>query len=192
MPNNSILASHYKNPRLRQLPHYRTIWPGIRQSVNIFASTKSLARRVTFLLVVVMRSLVGFYIATFLYLWDTSLLELSPFIFWYVAWSIPILWNLHLIVESTRPREGLGRTIPGAVVTAFLWLLLPVHLVFTLDIAGGIYRAAISGTIWLAIVAAVAWIADGEVQEEQEEEEDGGLSLAWKAPGQTTSTPLSL
>jgi hypothetical protein len=55
-----------------------------------------------------------------------------------------------------------------------LWLLLPVHLVFTLDIAGGFYRAAISCTIWLAIIAAVAWIAGGEV----EKEEDGSLSLA--------------
>jgi hypothetical protein len=84
----------------------------------------------------------------------------------------------HLIVESTRPREVLGRTIPGAVFTALLWLLLPVHLVFTLDMAGGIYRAAISCTIWLAIVAAVAWIAGGEVEEEEEEQADGSLSLA--------------
>ena len=79
-------------------------------------------------------------------------------------------------MESTKPREVLGRTILGAVVTALLWLLLPVHLVFTLNIAGGFYRAAISCTIWLAIVAAVAWIAGGEMEEE--EEEDGSLSLA--------------
>lgn len=174
MPNHSILESHYQNPRLRQLPHYRTIWPGIRQSCDIFAGTKFLARRVTFLLVVLMRTFMVLFIPIFLYLWDTSLLQLAPIISWYVAWSVPILWNLHLIVESTRPREVLGRTIPGAVVTALLWLLLPVHLVFTLDIAGGFYRAAISCTIWLAIIAAVAWIAGGEV----EKEEDGSLSLA--------------
>jgi hypothetical protein len=178
MPSHSILESHYQNPRLRQLPHYRTIWPGIRQSCNIFAGTKFLARRVTFLLVILMRTFVMLFFAIFLYLWDTSLLQLAPFIFWYVAWSVPILWNLHLIVESTRPREVLGRTIPGAVFTALLWLLLPVHLVFTLDMAGGIYRAAISCTIWLAIVAAVAWIAGGEVEEEEEEQADGSLSLA--------------
>ena len=174
MPNHSILESHYQNPRLRQLPHYRTIWPGIRQSCDIFAGTKFLARRVTFLLVVLMRTFMVLFIPIFLYLWDTSLLQLAPIISWYVAWSVPILWNLHLIVESTRQREVLGRTVPGAVVTALLWLLLPVHLVFTLDIAGGFYRAAISCTIWLAIIAAVAWIAGGEV----EEEEDGSLSLA--------------
>jgi hypothetical protein len=166
MPNDSILASHYQSPWLRQLPYYRTMWPGIEKSSNLFAGTNFLARRVTFLLVILMRTLVGCFYFVFLYVWDTSLQKLAPIILWYVAWFVPILWNLHLIVESTKPRDVLGWTVPGAVITICLWLLLPVHLVFAFDnimaLSSGIYQAAIRCVFYLAIVATISWVAGGE------------------------------
>ncbi|KAF3037911.1 hypothetical protein E8E12_001063 [Didymella heteroderae] len=114
------LTKHYRSPYLRPLPHWRTYFPAIFRSCNIFIrSLTSTPRRLAFLLIFLMRTLETGW---FLFLAVTGATR-NPnggksngiwilVLICLVAFTIE-LWNLHLIVESEGEGTVWGRRVPA-------------------------------------------------------------------------------
>ncbi|KAJ4985376.1 hypothetical protein SVAN01_09131 [Stagonosporopsis vannaccii] len=170
-------ASHYQSPWLRQLPHYRTWFPAVKRSCNPFVDSPTLrGRRIAFLLIILMRIIEALFFVFVLwyrrpgFLFSTIWMLVVFLAFLFVA------WNLHLIVEAEGGRRVISKlTFPSGVFTAFLWLMVVVHVILIgLEITG--LSWFIDGTRktwlgWMLVVTVVAWVAGRE-------EEEGTLTLA--------------
>ena len=92
-----------------------------------------------------------------------------------VAAFFCMAWNLHLIVEAEGERRVLRLTLPSGAFSAFLWVVVVVHIVLIgLEVTG--LSWLFDGTrktwaFWILVVFLVAWVAGREPEE-------GSLSLA--------------
>jgi len=178
------LSNHYQSPYLRCLPHWRTYFPGIFSSCNIFVKSMTLTpRRVAFPLIFLMRTLE----TAWFFLFAASGSGRTPdgaktnapwilVLICMVAFTIE-LWNLHLIVESAGEGTVWGRRVPEGAFSLFMFWITVWHVIAVgLEVSGIAFWIDAQGTfvmegIVIAIIALVAWIANRDVG-------DGGLSLA--------------
>jgi hypothetical protein len=174
--HDANLASHYSNPWLRQLPHYRTWSPAIVRSCNPFGDPTSLRRRrIAFLCIIFLRILESLFFAFVLYMRRPGLFLSTVWIVSIFFAFLLVAWNLHLIVEAEGERKMLRVAVPSQAFTAFLWMMVAIHVfLIGLEITG--LSWLMDGTrkiwaFWILVICVVAWVTGRE-------EDEGGVTLA--------------
>jgi hypothetical protein len=166
--SDTSFPSHYQSHYLRQIPHYRTCLPTIARCCNPFVNPVSLRlRHIAFLCIIVLRIIeillftLVFYMRKPIFLVPGVLLMLA--IFFLVA------WNLHLIVEAGGERRLYRLRIPSGAFSAFLWIVVVVHVVLVgLEVTGLSFY--VDGTqktwmFWILVICLVAWVTGREPEE---------------------------
>lgn len=177
------LSNHYRSSYLRPLPHWRTYFPGIIRSCNIFVKSLTFTpRRIAFLLIFLMRTLETgwfiFFAASDLGKTRDGTKTNAPWILvsiCLVAFTVE-LWNLHLIVESEGEGTVWGRRVPEGAFSLFMFWITVWHVIAVgVEASGLAFYAGVKETfimegIVIAIIAFVEWVANRDGV-------DGGLSL---------------
>lgn len=160
--DDAHLTSHYQSLWLRQLPHYQTCLPSISRSCNPYVNSLSLRlRRIAFLTIIFLRVIETLLFALVFYMRKPS--WLVPGVLLTLAVFFLVAWNLHLIVEAEGERRVFKLRIPSGAFSAFLWVVVVVHVVLIgLEVTGLSYY--VDGTqktwaFWILVICLVAWVA---------------------------------
>ena len=175
--SSTDLTNHYRNPHLRQLPHYRTCIPNVARSCNPFISPPSLClRRIGFLIIVLLRIVqVAYY--TLAWRFDSSKILIPVILICVIMFSLEI-WNLHLITEAEGERRLFGFCVPSWAYRVFFWVWTLWHFLWIpLEASGIAFWMDAKWTLWmevwsLVLLCSVAWVTG------RGESEMGAVNLA--------------